>query len=100
MKPRCDNFPIMATLKTTATVDGSRTLAVLVPQCGVEAGQYEVLVVLDVTGGVEQERQVEASRSSPAKDDVQFCLSGHDCIPVLPSAVDGAHEACAPTHCS
>jgi len=36
----------MVALKTTATVDGRRTLAGLVPQCGVEAGQYEVLVVL------------------------------------------------------
>ena len=47
MKPRCDTLHIMVALKTTATVDGSRTLAVLVPQCGMEAGQYEVLVVLD-----------------------------------------------------
>ena len=37
----------MVTLKTTAKVDRSRTLAVLVPQCGVEAGEYEVLVVLE-----------------------------------------------------
>ena len=47
VKPRSDNLRVMIALKTTATVDGSRTLAVLVPQCGVEAGQYEVLVVLD-----------------------------------------------------
>lgn len=47
MKPRCDTLSIMVTLETTATVDESLTLAVLVPQCGVEAGQYEVLVVLD-----------------------------------------------------
>ena len=37
----------MVAIKTTATVDRSRTLAVLLPECGVEAGEYEVLVVLN-----------------------------------------------------
>ena len=40
----------MVALKTTATVDRSRTLAVLLPECGVEAGEYEVLVVLNKSG--------------------------------------------------
>lgn len=40
-------FASMVALKTTAKVDESRTLAVLMPECGVEAGEYEVLVVLD-----------------------------------------------------
>ena len=37
----------MLTLKTTGKVNESRTLAVLVPQCGVAEGEYEVLVVLN-----------------------------------------------------
>lgn len=37
----------MVALKTTARIDRSHTLAVVLPQCGVEAGEYEVLVVLD-----------------------------------------------------
>lgn len=36
----------MVAIKTTAKVDQSRTLAVLLPQCGVAEGEYEVLVVL------------------------------------------------------
>jgi hypothetical protein len=47
---RGDILPFMVALKTTATVDQSRTLAVLLPECGVEAGEYEVLVVLNNPG--------------------------------------------------
>ncbi len=46
-----DTLRVMVALKTTAKVDQSRTLAVVLPQCGVEAGEYEVLVVL---AGVEE----------------------------------------------
>jgi hypothetical protein len=46
-RPRGDTFRVMVALKTTAKVDRSRTLAVHVPECGMEAGEYEVLVVLD-----------------------------------------------------
>lgn len=47
---RGDTLGVMVALKTTAIVDQSRTLAVVVPECGVEAGEYEVLVVLDNAG--------------------------------------------------
>jgi hypothetical protein len=45
--PCWSTFPTMVALKTKATVDRGRTLAVMVPECGMEAGEYEVLVVLD-----------------------------------------------------
>ncbi len=50
----------MLTLKTTGKVNERRTLAVLVPQCGVAEGEYEVLVVLNETrqpGGAEEDYQ-------------------------------------------
>ena len=42
----------MKTLQTFGQVDGSHTLAVVVPHCGVSEGRYEVLVMLDEAGAV------------------------------------------------
>jgi hypothetical protein len=37
----------MVALKATAKVNQSRTLAVVVPECGMEAGEYEAVVMLE-----------------------------------------------------
>lgn len=42
-----DSLRVMLTLKTTGRVNARRTLAVRVPRCGVAAGEYEVLVMLN-----------------------------------------------------
>ena len=49
-RSRGDTLRIMVALKTTATVDRRRTLAALLPECGVAAGEYEVLLVLNNNG--------------------------------------------------
>lgn len=58
---RGDTLGVMVALKTTAKVDRSRTLAVVLPQCGVEAGEYEVLVVL---AGVEEQARAPVTTYS------------------------------------
>jgi hypothetical protein len=79
----------MVALKTTATVDASRTLAVRLPQCGMEAREYEVLVFVESiapakTGGGNGDfeswlkRAAGSSTSGLSTGDIMAATRGED----------------------